>query len=190
MAECILQKRAATTGGRLKPIEKPNPRPKTHYPFITKIQVVKIIKNERDEGESKLENGKNPTNKSIRPTNFVYKAPPVTRSNSSESLYEEKTIFVPRRPRMSAEETRRERRKILGERASASHVRTENDSLYRPRISVKACDVQLMLVQELNGHLENVSRETRSARRIQRFPVFHSRATKGEREFGVSKWKY
>ena len=190
MAEGLLQKRAATTGGRLQPIEKDEvkPRPKTHYPFITKIQVT--VKKDETENESTSKHDKNSTIQahSVRPTTFTYRDPPVTRSSSTNSFYEEESSFVPRRE--SLDELRRQRRKILGERASAMDGRRGNDSLYRPRFSAKDCTVQLLLVRELTEHLESVGRETRSARRLQRLPAFHSHATKGERVFGVNKWKY
>ena len=189
MAEGLVRRRAATTGGRLQPMEKEiNDRPKTHYPFITKIQV-RLKKDETGrECPSETDNSSTIQFQSVRPTNFTYRNPPVTRSSSKSSLYEEESIFVPRRE--SLEEIRRQRRQIIGERASAMAVRNDNNSLYRPRFSSKDCSVQLLLVRELTEHLESVGRESRNARRLQRLPAFHSRATKGERVFGVNRgWR-
>ena len=189
MAEVLLQKRAATTGGRLQPIakQKVNSRPKTHYPFITKIQVVRTKKYENEhENASKSERSAITEKQSVRPTSFTYKNPPVTRSSSENSLYNKETIFVPRKE--SLDEARRQRRQLLGERASARIlVRNDIDSLYRPRFTSNDCRIQLLLARELTEHLDSVGRETRSARR-QRLPAFHSRATKGEREFGIN-WR-
>lgn len=189
MADVLLQKRATTTGGRLQPIPKGkvDSRPKTHYPFITKIQVVRIRKDESEnENASESERSSMTQQRSVRPTNLTYTNPPVTRSSSEKSLCDEQTIFVPRKE--SLDEARRQRRQMLGERASARiHVRNDNDSLYRPRLTSNDCRVQMLLARELTEHLESVGRETRSARR-QRLPALHSRATKGERTFGIN-WK-
>ena len=192
MAEEILQKRAATSGpgGKLKPMENEmRHRPKTHYPFITKIQVQRVIKDKTGcDGAPKLDKSPGMQLESIQLRNFTYKAPPATRSSSPNSLYDsEESIFVPRRE--SLEEARRRRRQMLGERASAMHIRNDNDSLYRPQLSTKDCKVQLLLVQELTKHLHSVERDTRSTRRQQRLPAFHSHVTKGERVFGVNKWR-
>ena len=192
MAEEILRRRAVTTGpeGRLKPMENQvRRRPKTHYPFITKIQVQRVIKdNTGCDGAPKLDKSSGVQLESIQSRNFTYKAPPVTRSSSPNSLYDsEESIFVPRRE--SLEEARKRRRQMLGERASAMHIRNDNDSLYRPQLSTKDCKVQLLLVRELTKHLHSVERDTRSARRQQRLPAFHSQVTKGERVFGVNKWR-
>ena len=192
MAEEILQKRAATSGpgGKLKPMENEmRHRPKTHYPFITKIQVQRVIKDKTGcDGAPKLDKSPGMQLESIQLRNFTYKAPPATRSSSPNSLYDsEESIFVPRKE--SLEEARRRRRHMLGERASAMHIRNDNDSLYRPQLSNNDCKVQLLLVQELTKHLHSVERDTRIARRQQRLPAFHSRVTKGERVFGVNKWR-
>lgn len=190
MAEVLLQKRATSTvsQGRLQhtPKQKVNTRPKTHHPFITKIQVVRIKRDENDD-ENASKSDCSSTNKpqSVRPTNLVYKNPPVTRSSSQNSVYNDQTIFVPRKE--SLDEARRQRRQMLGERASARmHVRNDTDSLYRPRFTSSDCRLQMLLARELTEHLRSVGKETRSARR-QRLPAFHSRSTKGERAFGVNR---
>jgi hypothetical protein len=190
MAEEHSRRRAVTTrpGRRLQPIEV-NRRPKTHYPFITKIQVQRIKKDETSCECDAQRTDRSPRTQleSLQPRNFTYKAPPATRAGSQGSLYDsEETIFAPRRE--SLEETRKRRRQMLGERASAMAAQNDNESLYRPQLSSEDCKVQLLLVRELTKHLESVGRET-SARKQQRLPAFHSRVTKGERVFGVNKWK-
>lgn len=188
MAEGPSQRRAVTTGGRLEPIErdKVDPRPKTHYPFITKIQV-RIKREDVNDGASKSDTGQRNTSRVLRPTNYTYREPSVCTLSSRETFYEdEEARVVPRRE--SLEELHRQRRKTLGERASASYLRNNNNSLYRPRLTAKDCEVQLLLVRELTGHLEDVERDFRRSRRLRRLPAFHSRATKGERVFGNRIW--
>lgn len=202
MADGCLQTRAVTTGGRLQPLETDKgipERPKTHHPFVTKIQV--RIKRGHTESECPSRNDTGLQNESpiqlqsVRPTNFKLIDPPVTRPNSKNTFYEESKPAIESR-RETIDELRRRRLRILGERASASAlVRNEHDkdSLYRPHFSAKDCGIQLLLVRELTQHLQSVERETRSTRirhSRQRLPVFHGRATKGERVFGINKWDY
>lgn len=182
-----LMQRAATTGGRLQPTERQaiNPRPKTHHPFITKIEV--RIKKQSDVENPSRNRSDIKTLQSVRPTNFTYKDPPATRVSSQNSYYEKDSFSLSTKESLG--EVRKERRRILGERASAMDVSRENNSLYRPSFSAKDCNVQLQLVRELTEHLRSVGREARRSRMLQRLPAFHSRATKGERMFRVDKWK-
>lgn len=188
-SETLIQKRAVTTAKTLKPIEKSelkNATTKTHYPFVTKVQIRKVTRSALMPMETEEDKRRSGEIRCVKPTNFEYKNPPVSRASSLNSLNVNEKLS---KDREEMDELRKRRCKKLGDQVLQTLSKNEHLCLYRPILTTKDGEVQLRLVRELKGHLKEVSQQTLSGQRIKSKPTLHSRLTKGELVFGVKNWK-